>query len=187
VSSDFSSLDSFPVLTYRNSLMNNPPLPRPFGGDLIFHLDDNLGIWFARTEDYLVSRRELSGDTTLVFTIPFEPEEVTPEERAHATTTWLPGRRIDPSEVNDVKPVLQGLTTSPDGHVFVFPHLAGTLGGTVVDVFESSGKYLGRVPLPVRLEWRPRPVAVAGFLYGVTKDSVDVPYLVRIRLGPEGG
>jgi hypothetical protein len=58
--------------------------------------------------------------------------------------------------------------------------------GTAVDAFDSTGVFLARVLLPVKVQREPLLVR-RGVLYGVTRDSLDVPYVVRLRLHLPGG
>ena len=84
------------------------------------------------------------------------------------------------------KPILAHLTGDNDGHLFVFPTLDGEEKGTVVDVFSEEGIFLDRVHLPVRLEMTPAPIVRNGHLLGVTRGPYDIPFVVRLGIGPEG-
>jgi hypothetical protein len=54
--------------------------------------------------------------------------------------------------------------------------------GRVVDIFDPEGRYLGRIGLPFMLSMNPPPVFRDGFLYAVTEDELEVPYVVRARI-----
>jgi hypothetical protein len=60
--------------------------------------------------------------------------------------------------------------------------LKGVPPGSAVDVFDRDGVFLGRVELPVVLELRPEPICRGGRLVGITKDELDVPYVVALSL-----
>jgi hypothetical protein len=57
------------------------------------------------------------------------------------------------------------------------------VGGTSpLDVFDGSGKYLGRIEAPGRLLARPAPVVRGGRMAALTRDEDDVPIVVLLRL-----
>jgi hypothetical protein len=49
---------------------------------------------------------------------------------------------------------------------------------TRFDIFDPSGRYLGQVGAPDLVEPRPLPVFWNGRIYYVTKDELDVQYVV---------
>lgn len=124
----------------------------------------------------------MSGDTTLAFTLDADPQVETDEDRRRIAREWLPGRTIDPDEVHPERPVIARIVSDGEGHVFVFPRVEGVDAGSAVDVFDTTGVFLGRIPLPARLEMVPSPRVRGGAIYGITRDGLDVPYLVRMRL-----
>jgi hypothetical protein len=74
------------------------------------------------------------------------------------------------------------------GQVYVFPQEEGIPEGTVVDVFEDTGRYLGRMrfPAPILVE-RPAPHIVDDRIYLVEPNEMGVPFVVRYRIvRPEG-
>jgi hypothetical protein len=56
------------------------------------------------------------------------------------------------------------------------------------DLLDPEGLYLGRVRLPFPLSEYPTPVFCNGMIYGVTRDELEVPFVVRARIvkGTEG-
>lgn len=186
ISFDAAEMDSFPPISYRlNTVEGLPRIPKPNSGTLIWHLDDEGRIWFGNSRSYRLYRRDLKGDTTLIFTMPFEPDRASDAEKAEVARTWLRTGSIPVDQVLEERPVLQAITTDDQGRVYVFPHLDGMPGGTIMDVFDSSGVFVARVPLPTMLTTGgadPAPIIRGGYIYGVTKDEVDVPYVVRLRL-----
>ncbi len=180
---DTSAVDSFPPLRERRELIAGTRSPKPYSGRLVLHVDEKLGVWFGYPRRYRIGRRSLGGDTTLFFTLPFEPEPVTAEEKARVSRTWTPPRRVPLDQVPEEKPVLERITTDGEGRVYVFPRLRGRGVGRVMDVFGEDGVYRGRVELPVALEMRPAaPVVRGGAVYGVTRGEHDERYVVRMRL-----
>jgi hypothetical protein len=72
--------------------------------------------------------------------------------------------------LDDRDHVWVGLSGEPDG------------GGTTLDIFDPQGVYLGPVSTPYRVEPRPRPVIRGCCMVFVTKDELDVAYVVRYRI-----
>ncbi|MCJ7630305.1 MAG: hypothetical protein MUO50_18170 [Longimicrobiales bacterium] len=182
VGEDFESLERFPPVVDHPRMMASLGMPKVNDGHVIIHTDHLGTFWFADPDEYRVFRRSPAGDTSLTFTLPAEPEQVTEEERDSLLFTRVDGRRLSADDVILEKPVLRRITTSPDGYFLAFPRMRGIPEGTVVDVFDLSGQYVGRIDLPSKLGMRPVPVLMSSHLYGVTKDEFDVPYVVRFRI-----
>jgi hypothetical protein len=49
-------------------------------------------------------------------------------------------------------------------------------------VFDTQGRYLGRLRAPVDVGGSPPPVFRGDRIYAVTRDELDVPYIVRLRI-----
>jgi len=177
--------DSLPPLFQEVDYLEGRMVPRPFSPVFIFHTDPQGRTWVSDSGGYRIFRRDLSGDTTLVLTLQDRPELVTSEERLAVSKAWIPGEEIPLDQILDEKPIVRLMTSDGEGHFFVFPNLEDVPAGTAVDVFFESGVFVGRVPLPVKLELRPEPVVRFPFMYGVVKDEQDVEYVVRLRIGPE--
>jgi hypothetical protein len=118
-------------------------------------------------DKYQVWRRTLEGDTLLTFSFPAEA--------------------VMDVSLGEPFPVVDRILTDEVGYVYVFPQAKDVEeAGTAVDVFDSTGVFLARVLLPVKVE-RHQPLVRSGALYGVTRDSLDVPHVVRLRLHLPGG
>jgi len=147
-------------------------------------------VWFALTDQYRIFRRTLAGDTTFAISLlDARPEPVTGAERDSIARIYGDGpAELPPIPLNEMpeyKPILIRLLDNRAGHLLVMPQLAGHPAGTALDVFEKeSGRYLGRVELPVVLENNPAPVAAKGVLYGMIRGEFDVPQVVQISLKP---
>ena len=148
---------------------------------------DPLGyIWFSHTGDYRVYKRTIDGDTTLIVSRDYEPLPVTSAEIDSAIIglDWFTrqGGRVDRSRFPRVKPALTTIYIDDESRLWVVPYTAGDSRGRMLDVFESSGHYLGRVPLPFRISANPIPLFRNGCIYTVTTDEFGVPYVVRGRI-----
>jgi hypothetical protein len=119
------------------------------------------------SDRYQVWRRTLEGDTLLTFSFPAEA-------------------LIDAS-VGEPFRMVDRVLTDEAGYVYVLPQTKDvTELGTAVDAFDSTGVFLARILLPVTVQREPLLVR-GGALYGVKRDSLDVPYVVRLRLQLRGG
>ena len=68
------------------------------------------------------------------------------------------------------------------GRVFVRTGMSDEETDQMFDMFDVQGRYLGQIEAAVAFETRPRILFRHGAVYGVTLDSLDVPYVVRARL-----
>jgi len=77
---------------------------------------------------------------------------------------------------------LRSLHADEQGRVFVRPNVPDGETGSVFDVFDERGRYLGQIEANVNFAARPPVLFRQGAVFGVTLDSFDVPYVVRARL-----
>ncbi|MFW6085083.1 MAG: 6-bladed beta-propeller [Gemmatimonadota bacterium] len=165
----------------------------PFTRGLSWDLDPRGYFWIAPdTGIYEILQVSLEGDTLLTIRRPAEKHPVTRAEidSAIAGLEWFTdqGGTIDRSEFPATKPVIRHVFAPGDGRVYVVPvtdefgsgHLSG---GTSLDVFDTSGYYLGRLELPEGMRTSdPEPVFRGDHVVAVVLDELDVPYVVRYRL-----
>ncbi len=81
--------------------------------------------------------------------------------------------------------MIVGILPTGDGRVLVIPETATAQRGEVVDIFEETGEYLGRMILPERLELPPGGVvmhATGDVLYLGGTDETGTPVLFRFRI-----
>lgn len=182
--------DTLPAIRHTWKMLPSGRLPvRRFGGQVAAAVDRTGSIWFAHTSEYQVYRRSLEGDTTLVFSLDAVAAPLGEAEREYIRESF--GRRPDlVSEYLEAlpktKPIIHRLTPDNAGHLLVAADVAGRQPGTIIDVFQDTGVYLGRIVLPSPISLSPvsTPVmhASAKHWYVVTKDDLDIPYLVRFRI-----
>lgn len=157
----------------------------PFTGGRVTTLDPGGTVWTGVNEDYAFARVSLAGDTMRVVRKDFEPAPVTHEDRDEALERldWFrsQGGEVDPSRIPDTKPAYRWLAASPSGHLWVAPVVEEADVGSVLDIFDPEGRYLGRVDLPVTLTGRTL-VFRDDQIYGLTTDELDVSYVVRLRV-----
>ena len=147
-------------------------------------------MWIARTGEYRFIQQTLDGDTVRTVSREFDPLPVTGEDidSAVAGLEWFTrqGGKIDRSRFPSVKPAVQRFYVDDVGRLFVAPVTTAEEDGSILDVFDADGRYLGRVDVPFELGSYPRTIFRAGKIYAVTSDEFDVPFVVRARFGPRG-
>ena len=138
------------------------------------------------TDEYRLFELSAEGDTLRTITRVFTPLPVTDadRERAREDLKWFTdqGGRADFSTIPDVKPATRSLYFDDEGHLWVHVVTASQDDDPVFDVFDPEGRHLGEVRMPFRLSASPPPVLRGGMLYGVVRDEMDVPYVVRARI-----
>lgn len=173
-----------------------PELNQPRRGSMSFELpfapqhlrafDEAGHLWTASTHDYRLHRLSLAGDTLMVVTLPATPRALTAKERDsvadYARMLEAEVRvTVSPDMMPREAPLLQWLAVDEAGHVW-----AGLAGPedqpTQADVFDSDGRYLGRVTLPFATMPMLPPRFRNGHMYTVVNDELGVPAVVRARV-----
>jgi len=186
----FDSHDSLPNLEHHWEMMRSGRMPLTyFNGFPVGAVDGGGSIWFADSREYRVFRRSLEGDTTLLFTLPAIAPVVSQADRESIENQSFRStdRRIEALEsLPEEKPIVYRIVPDNLGHLYLFVDLAEEPAGTVVDVFQDNGVFLGRmhIPLSLPLSSRGRPIAhaTAEHLYVVFLDELDVPHVSRMRI-----
>jgi hypothetical protein len=89
---------------------------------------------------------------------------------------------VDASLIPTQKPVFSGLSTDPDGHLWVRLLTHDDTTSATFDVFDADGRYQGAVRSPVALATWEQPVITRDAMYVVARDALDIPYVVRLRI-----
>lgn len=157
----------------------------PFQGGLLWRLSHRGTIWALITDQYRLMEFGPEGDTLRVITKVAEPVPVSPEERTEALDgmDWFTqqGGKVDASKIPRVKPLANSFFVDEQDFVWVARD-EGAETDRAFELFNPAGQYLGAVVVPFRLQVSPTPVVKDNFLYGVARDALDVPYLVRARI-----
>jgi len=154
----------------------------------IWHLVPTGDIWFAFSNGYQLFKTSLTGDTVEIVRREYQPIPVTDAdiESATARLEWFTrqGGTVDRSKIPSHKPAIRGFFVDDDGRLWVSPTVEGPrrFGTRVLDVFDSDGRYLGRVVLPFELMTTPEPIVRNGNLYGVSLDENMVSFLVAAEI-----
>jgi 6-bladed beta-propeller len=157
----------------------------PYSPGLDWELTPDGDFWLVLTGSYELYRVSGKGDTVRKVTKPFEQIRVTGEDvdSAVAGLEWFTkqGGKVDRSRIPSVKPAVRSLFVADDGYLWVEPMTTDLSDrGRVYDVFDPEGRYLGRLGLPFRMVGT--PVVRGDVLVTVTRDELEVPYVVRARI-----
>jgi hypothetical protein len=96
------------------------------------------------------------------------------------------GAALDrPPRVPEVKPAFETFYVASDGTLWVEPSRAEG-DAQRFEVFDPEGRYLGTVRPPHELEGSPLPLFRSDAIHAVIRDSLDVPYVVRVRIRGRG-
>jgi hypothetical protein len=160
----------------------------PFSAWEIAALDQRGFVWRAVTDQYRIVQFSLGGDTVRLVTREYHPVPVTGEDRERALSGEFDSAdraqvRPDPGRIPDHKPALIDVLVDDRGDLWVVPLEEGEGPGLGLDVFDADGRYLGKVEAPMT-GWAvvPRAVIRGNGFYRVERDSLDVPYVVRLRI-----
>jgi hypothetical protein len=177
--------DTLPPISvgHMSRLQTVPVWLAPFMPRVISTSEASGDLWIASTDQYALFRRTPAGDTVLVTELEVPPMELGPEDQDSidaAISRWphpVDGRGLDLGPQ-----YLRSLHADEQGRVFVRPNVPDGETGSVLDVFDEQGRYLGQIEADVTFAARPPVLFRQGAVYGVTLDSFDVPYVVRARL-----
>jgi hypothetical protein len=162
----------------------------PYSAGFFTRLSDHGTFMGVFTGEYRFVEISAAGDTLRTFTRDFEALPVTAADRdsAEADLEWFTrqGGRIDLSRLPAHKPAVRNFFWDDEENVWVIPVTERERQQRVAHVFDPAGRFLGEVSFPFRLSGQPYPVFRDGFMYAVTTDEMEVPYVVRARLEKGG-
>ncbi|MDP2959096.1 MAG: hypothetical protein Q8N53_21925 [Longimicrobiales bacterium] len=171
------------------ALIKGFPLPDMVGRQ-VFSFDAGGTVWRGRTDRYRIIHQRLdTGDTLRIVERPLAPVPITDAEKDSLARQYkLVG--IQASDVPDARPLFQRIYGGPDGTLFVQLVTSPSATESVFDVFDQEGRFLGQLLTPTRLVdamGEPPPRVHGDGIYGIVKDSLGVPSLVRYRITKPGG
>jgi hypothetical protein len=150
-------------------------------------------VWCSPTDVYEIVQLRLGAtDTTLRIMRAGSPVPVTVAERDAAvarvkdTFKDFPGAQFDFARIPKTKPLVQGLDVDDRGNVWVRRTTADTMK-TAIDVFDRSGRLIAVTEIPFRLSPYQALVFRDGFVYAISRDEDDVPFVVREKIGRPRG
>ena len=178
-----SAFDSVPPVRYRRDVGNMTRTMFFLRSRMTLAFDPAGYIWFGSTGDYRLLQRSMAGDTVRIVERDTRRVSVSDAERETilAEIAELPFP-VDPALIPTEKPAFNRIVVGDDGHLFVNVPGSDDEEGRLIDVFDADGLYLGRLTAPVPLEWLIPPRFGPNHVVGVTRDELDVPYVVRLRM-----
>jgi hypothetical protein len=156
--------------------------PKPFAGTTAWALTSDGGMWVAITDQYKLLRLSEDMDTVRVATKPFEPVPVPGEERDEILERFRDlGADLSRFAIPDSKPAIANLFVDDRDFAWVIPVLPGDETGSLAQVFDTLGVFLGEVQIPIRVRFSP-VIIRDETLTAVTTDSLGVPYVVQFQI-----
>jgi hypothetical protein len=135
---------------------------------------------------YELYRVNARGDTVRKVTKAFSQVPVTGDDVDSMMARfedWIKrGAKVDRSRIPGVKPAVGQFMVAGDGYLWVEPTTADRADRRrLYEIFDPEGRYLGRVRLPFMLSFPP-PVIRGDMMVAVTRDELEVPFVVRARI-----
>jgi hypothetical protein len=161
----------------------------PFTGTQIWGVDPRGHVWIAVTDRYRLVRHTFDGASALVVERQTSPVRVSQAERDRVVKSYelfeRRGVRVDASRIPNTYPALNSFFFDDSAYLWVEP--AHRRGATLpLDVFDTTGTFLGRVEAPGRLLSHPSAVVRGDRMAALTRDDDDVPIVVVMRLRKPG-
>ena len=164
----------------------------PFTPSLEWRLGRDGSYWAGLTGEYRIFQLSWSGDTLRSIRREYAPLPVTSTDldAARDRLEWFveAGGKVDWSRIPATKPAFEEFVLDDAGYLWVQMVAAPEMEGRLFDVFDPEGRYLGEVQAPYPVELYPAPIFRDGYMYAITEDELEVPFVVRARIErPERG
>jgi hypothetical protein len=167
--------------------------PVPFTPRLAWVVDSRAHVWFGFGDAYRIIKRRVTGDTVRIIERAVEPIHVTTAEVDSAVAALVDNvsrsapradvaAQVDRSRIPPTKPLFNMFVLDDVGRLWVQPSVGAGQPTNVFDVFDSDGRYLGRVAAPFQVSPYQPIVLRRGSLYGVAEDADGVQYVVRAKI-----
>lgn len=155
----------------------------PYAPSMVWSFSLDGTVWSGVNEEYRLFQQTMEGDTVREITRQYERLPVTNAERDTAISrmSWFTnqGGRMDASKIPSRKPAFSRIDIAPDGHLWIAATQGRDPVGTVFDIFDPDGRYLGEVRSPTTL----RGLRFHdGRVFALATDSFGVTYVVRLRI-----
>lgn len=180
-----------------------------FTPEPLWEVADSATVVLALNSEFRIRFYRHGGKLERVLTAPFEPARLTERDLGalfgYLDRAWLdagvPPGRLETNRRSvhfaEFLPVIASIHTGYHGSLWVQRVQAPGLlpeeemerydfvedfGSTEWDVFDGEGRYLGMVRMPDRFAAR---LFLGDRIYGVWRDELDVPYVLRLRVVDE--
>ena len=174
-----------------------PGLQRAFTPALHWGVLADGRVAYSDSSDYAVKIAEAGRGVVRVLRRPLPPEPVTdgtmraerdrrreqPDEVGEGWTMLDPGERIDNLEFFPEVPVIRGLATTWEGHIWVLRRGEDPLGDGPIDVLTADGRYLHS--LPVAATAIPDAFGPDGLVAFIETNELDVQTVTVKRIVSE--
>jgi hypothetical protein len=181
----YFGLREYDVATERlvdvNVALERPALPgaRPFSTTFILTPE---GWWIGDSYEYRLVHTEFQGDTVRIIERNRDPGRLSGAERDSAKQQERDlNRRSVQGDIDvetEVRLIFERLALDDVGYLWVMLSREPDDTITRFDLFDPVGRYLGELAAPHLVEPRPLPVFRNARIYYVTKDELDVQYVV---------
>jgi len=176
---------SSPFFTFEYSGGGRAVTGVPFAERLAWLLDPRGFIWAGVSDAYRIYRITLDGDTVGAVERLSDPVPVTGAERDAALDRLREtarGARVDDSRIPDHKAAFDRFDVDDEGYLWVRTPLPDGETGTVFDVFDPDGRFLGSIHADVNISAFAPVLIRRGSIYAVHTDELGVPYVVKLRI-----
>ncbi len=157
----------------------------PFAPRQVWTVDRRGMIWLGRGDRLHLLLLSPNGDTLTSVDRPDRPPPVSEVEKAEAfeRLAWFrkQGGHVTPAMLPNEKPVFTRLFTDRESRLWVEMSVAATAKLRRFEVFDSVGRYLGKVQSPFE-PFTGNPLIYGLTVYGVVADSIGSPSVVRARI-----
>jgi hypothetical protein len=161
-------------------------MPAPYATQMLTYVDPAGFLWLGDNREYRIVKRRFTGDTVQIIQRPFRPELITQADidsaMAPAATFLANGGETDGPPIPEHKPAYRWFIVDDQGYLWVSSFERRNSIGTVLDVFDPTGRYLGGVDTGLQIDDTNPPVIHNNRLYATVTDEQDVQYVVAVRI-----
>ncbi len=170
---------------HNDSEGGNYSMPIPFQGTFEWVFSANGNLWTLYTGTYELVEITAGGIPLRWVTKEFEPLPVTSADReaVQGRFNWFrdQGGTIDETRIPRNKPMVEDFFSDDEGNLWVMHSEPGD-SGSLFDIFNAEGQFLGEASLSFHLEIHSGVIVRDGLLFGVTEDEEGGEMIVRSRI-----
>ncbi len=155
----------------------------PFGRRGYWSIARDGTVWMGHSSEYRLVRRTLAGDTLLIIERAVAPVPISVDERREAIDNvgdYVRHPKMDLSRIPETKAFFRELISDDRGRLWVLREGEGM--EWFFDLFGAHGQFQGSLMIPLVPETLPPPKITGDAMLIVTRDSLDVQYVVRLAI-----